>query len=110
MTIELVVAIVSLCATLLAAGRVFFVTEANVNNITRTLDDLKGRVLAHDAIAVEGRGAHGRLEERVQHLAERVDEKASAESVRAIAEAVATMRTDLTKHLERIESKLDERK
>jgi hypothetical protein len=110
LTLELVVALVGLAGTLLAAGRVFFVTEANAANLTRTVEDLKGRVLAHDAIAVEGRGAHGRLEERVQHLAERVDEKASAESVENVAREVATLRTDLTKHLERIEKKLDERK
>ncbi|MFO0447388.1 MAG: hypothetical protein ACK52I_01645 [Pseudomonadota bacterium] len=108
MTLELVVAAVSLVATLLAAGRVFFVTENDVKHLQRTVADLQGRVAAHDAIAVEGRGEHKTLVERVQHLSERVDEKASAESVENVAREVATLRNDLTKHLERIEKKIDD--
>lgn len=117
MTIELVVALVSLAATGATALRSFFKTEADVRvlasevkDISRGVDDMKGRVLAHDAIAVEGRGAHGRLEERVMHLSERIDEKASAESVESIARAMETLRSDMTRFLERIEKKLDERK
>lgn len=108
MTVELAVAIVSLIATLLAAGRVFFVTENDVKHLSRTVSNIEGRVLAHDQIAIEGRGAHNTLTERVQHLAERIDEKASAESVEGVAREVATLRSDLTKHLERIEKKLDD--
>ncbi len=110
LTLELVVALVSLAATLLAAGRVFFVTERDVLHLQREMGRLGERVTGHDAIAVEGKGAHGRLEERVNGLSRTIDEKASAESVEHMAHEIATLRTDIMKYLERIEKKLDERK
>lgn len=107
-TIELVVAVVSLLATLAAAGRVFFVTENDVKHLSRTVANLEGRVLAHDQIAVEGRGQHYTLVERVQHISERIDEKASNEVVEGVIRAMDQLRSDLTKQLERIEKKLDD--
>lgn len=108
MTIELVVGVVGLIASLLTAGRLIFGLEADVRAHARLSDETRGAMKALEAIASEGKAAHERLTERVSGIAAIVAEKASVESVDGLREAVDTLRRDLGATLVRIENKIDE--
>jgi hypothetical protein len=107
MTMELGVALFSLAASILAAGRVVFVTENRVTDLTRRCDLLEGQNRSQSSELVRLSTEKAALSERVNNNSASIASKASIESVSAVRESVDRFRMEIVTHLERIEKKLD---
>lgn len=116
LTLEDVVAYVSLGASLLLAGRVLFSTEAGIKACEKSQNQHESQLAALLSSASDTKAAHAALVERVNSMNASMESKASIESVAAVREAVESLRREqeaanrsVIQHLERIESKVERR-
>ena len=115
-TLEDVVAYVSLGTSVLIAGRVLFSTEAGVKGCEKTAAQHESQLAALLSSASDTKAAHAALVERVNSMNASMESKASVESVSAVREAVESLRREqevanrsVIQHLERIEAKVERR-
>ena len=104
--IAIAVSVVSLTTTLLLGGRVFFRNEAKVEELARACENHSGKIAALDAIASEGKSAHGILAAKHEGLASTVSLKASVESVVSIRESHEQFRREMNAGFARIHNEL----
>lgn len=115
-TLEEVVAYVSLGSSALLAGRLLFSTESGVKNCEKVQSQHDSQLAALLSSASDTKAAHAALVERVNSMNASMEGKASIESVSAVRDAVESLRREqeaanrsVIQHLERIESKVDRR-
>ena len=102
--VSLVVSLLALVSSLLLAGRVFFRTEAKTEELTRMSAGHDGKIAALDAIASEGKSAHGILAAKHEGLAATVAQKASVESVVSIRESQEAFRREMQAGFQRVDA------
>lgn len=109
-----VLAYLSIGGTLLLAGRVVFSTEASVKTLDKESTAHTAQLNALLTTVSENKAAQAALVERVNSVNISMETKASIESVAAVREAVESLRREqdaanksVIQHLVRIESKVD---